>query len=236
MSVTITAQEITRANNPQPLGQTESGIVRANVYNDVVTDLNTLATAIDTLSPSGGDLVATDITLDDGTVSDLAIKIGADLNNGIYGVSDTQLGIAVEGTLVAGANTSGLFTSNIAEQIVTVGVTVDGLLIKDGGFLTTKSNVTQGTSKTTTVVTSANAGTITTVALSDAAAGTFNFTVTNPLALADSNIQLTVNMNGSTGIAYVTHTKGAGSFVITVTNIATVAAFNAAIKIDYLIS
>jgi len=39
MSVTITATEITRANNPQPLGQTESGIVRANVYNDVVTDL-----------------------------------------------------------------------------------------------------------------------------------------------------------------------------------------------------
>jgi len=46
MSVTITAQEITRANNPQPLGQTESGIVRANVYNDVVTDLDNLATAV----------------------------------------------------------------------------------------------------------------------------------------------------------------------------------------------
>jgi hypothetical protein len=51
MSVTITAQEITRANNPQPLGQTESGIVRANVYNDVVTDLENLATAVNKTEP-----------------------------------------------------------------------------------------------------------------------------------------------------------------------------------------
>ena len=51
MSVTITAQEITRANNPQPLGQTESGIVRANVYNDVVTDLDNLATAVNKTEP-----------------------------------------------------------------------------------------------------------------------------------------------------------------------------------------
>lgn len=54
MSVTITAQEITRANNPQPLGQTESGIVRANVYNDVVTDLGNLATAVNDISSTTG--------------------------------------------------------------------------------------------------------------------------------------------------------------------------------------
>lgn len=184
MSVTITAKKVSRANNPQPLNELESGIVRTNVFNPVIDDLESLSAALDVIQPSANTLVA-----------------------------DT-----------------------ISEATAAAGVTVDGLLIKDGGFLTTKSNVTQGTSKTTTVVTSANAGTITTVALSDAAAGTFNFTVTNPLALATSNIQLTVSMNGSTGIAYVTHTKGAGSFVITVTNIAPSAAFNAAIKIDYLIS
>ena len=235
MSVTITAQEITRANNPQPLGQTESGIVRANVYNDVVTDLNTLATAIDTLSPSGGDLVATDITLDDGSVSDLAIKLGADLNNGIYGVSDTQLGIAVEGTLVAGANTSGLFTSNIAEQIVTVGVTVDGLLIKDGYIVPTKAAVTQGTSKTTAVAITTRTGTITTFALTDAANASFSFDATLT-GLAATNVPLlTVDQNGSTGFAVASAKADTNKITITVKNVDASAALNAAIKIHYTV-
>lgn len=73
------------------------------------------------------------IALVDGLVSDLSIKLGADTNNGIYGVSDTQLGFAVEGTLVGGFNTTGLFTDVISEQTSTVGVTVDGVLLKDGG-------------------------------------------------------------------------------------------------------
>lgn len=235
MSVTITATEITRANNPQPLGQTESGIVRANVYNDVVTDLNTLATAIDTLSPSGGDLVATDITLKDGSVSDLAIKIGADLNNGIYGVSDTQLGIAVEGTLVAGADTSGLFTSNIAEQIATVGVTVDGLLIKDGYIVPTKAAVTQATSKTTAVAITTRTGTITTFALTDAANASFSFDATLT-GLTSSNVPLvTPDINGSTGWASVSAKADTDKITITVKNTDASAAFNTAIKIHYTI-
>lgn len=76
------------------------------------------------------------IALADGLVSDLSLKIGADLNNGLYGVSDTQLGIAVEGVLVGGANVNGLFTGNISEQVSTVGVTVDGALLKDGLHIT----------------------------------------------------------------------------------------------------
>jgi hypothetical protein len=82
---------------------------------------------------SAGAFVQDSITLDDGLVSALALRIGADTNNGLYGVSDTQLGIAVEGTLVGGANTTGLFTGNIAEQVAAAGVTVDGVLLKDGG-------------------------------------------------------------------------------------------------------
>lgn len=184
MSVTITATAITNANNPQPKSELESGIIRANVYNEVVTDLNNLADAINTVQPSANTLVADTIT----------------------------------------------------EATTGSGVTVDGLLIKDGGFLTVKSNVTQLVSKTTAVATTTNAGTITTFALTDAAGASFSFTVNNALAIATSNIQLTVSMNGSTGLAYCTVTKGAGSFVITVTNIHTADAFNAAIKIDYLIS
>lgn len=71
------------------------------------------------------------VALADGLVSNLSVKIGADQDNGIYGVSDTQLGIAVEGVLVGGANTTGLFTGNIAEQTAAAGVTVDGLVIRD---------------------------------------------------------------------------------------------------------
>lgn len=80
-----------------------------------------------------GALVSDSITLDDGTVGALALRLGADTNNGLYGISDTQMGFAVEGVLVGGANTTGLFTNNIAEQTATVGVTVDGVLLKDGG-------------------------------------------------------------------------------------------------------
>jgi len=98
-----------------------------------------------------------------------------------------------------------------------------------------KSNVTQTGSKTSTVVTTATAGTITTVALSDAANASFSFTVTNANAIATSNIQLTVDMNSSTGWANCCVTKGSGSFIITVKNVDASAAFNAAIKIDYLI-
>ena len=74
-------------------------------------------------------------------MSNLALKLGADANNGLYGVSDTQLGVAVEGALVAGFDTNGLFTGIISEQIATVGVTVDGVLLKDGGV--SNSGVTQ---------------------------------------------------------------------------------------------
>ncbi len=82
------------------------------------------------------------IALGDGSVSDLSVKIGADLNNGLYGVSDTQLGIAVEGTLVAGADTNGLFTSTISEQVGDVGVTIDSALIKDGSFIGKQATAT----------------------------------------------------------------------------------------------
>lgn len=83
---------------------------------------------------TGPDLTLDALRLDDGAVDDLAIGIGADFNNGFYGVSDTQLGVAVEGALVAFFNGDGLATGTISEQVADVGVTVDGALIKDGGI------------------------------------------------------------------------------------------------------
>lgn len=69
------------------------------------------------------------LSLDDGTVSALALRIGADTNNGLYGVSDTQLGVAVEGALVAGFNTAGIFTNSIQEQTTGAGIQVKQNLI-----------------------------------------------------------------------------------------------------------
>ena len=95
--------------------------------------LNPLIDAFNEISPAENTLSADTIALADGTVSNLAVKLGADKNNGLYGVSDTQLGVAVEAVLVAMFDTNGLVTSEINEQVGGVGVTVDGALIKDGG-------------------------------------------------------------------------------------------------------
>ena len=114
-------------------GITATGVSTFSDATGVTTDTITERTAAAGVTVDGVLLKDSSIVLADGLVSNLAIKIGADTNNGIYGVSDTQLGIAVEGTLVGGFNTTGLFTDVISEQTSTVGVTVDGVLLKDGG-------------------------------------------------------------------------------------------------------
>lgn len=162
MSVIITAQEITRANNPQPLNQLESGIVRANVYNDVVTDLNSLAEALNTINPTAGTLEADKLVL-------------------------------------------------------------------------TKAVVTQGTSKTTAVPITTFTGIITTVALSDAANGSFSFDVTNSAIAATNVVLVSVDQNGSTGFAAVSAGTSAGKFTVKVKNVDASAALNAAIKIHYTV-
>lgn len=162
MSVTITAQEITRANNPQPLNQLESGIVRANVYNDVVTDLNSLADTLNTINPTAGTLEADKLVL-------------------------------------------------------------------------TKAAVTQGTSKTTAVPITTFTGIITTVALSDAANGSFSFDVTNSAIAATNVVLVSVDQNGSTGFAAVAAGTSAGKFTVKVKNVDASAALNAAIKIHYTV-
>lgn len=125
-----------------------------------------------TLTPKGtGDVVTASVALSDGSVSDLAVKLGADKNNGIYGVSDTQLGVAVEGTLVAGFNTTGLFTDIISEQVGGNGVTIDGLLIKDGAVGNTAIvNIPVGVAATSGIL---GMGTVPIELLPAPAAGTY---------------------------------------------------------------
>lgn len=70
-----------------------------------------------TATINGTKTFGTGIAVPDGTVGALSVRIGADLNNGLYGVSDTQLGIAVEGALVALADTSGLMSDSLRNRV-----------------------------------------------------------------------------------------------------------------------
>ena len=145
MSVTITATEITKANNPQPLNQLESGIVRANVYNDVVTDLNSLATAVNTLEENkvalitnGDDPTATDsgtviilsngetISLTDAKEAGVHLKfiITADDGYTIYGTAELAGGV----TMVSDDGTASAFAPVAPnDTIIMNGSTTGGL-------------------------------------------------------------------------------------------------------------
>lgn len=85
----------------------------AQAVNDTISDTPLLAT--------------------NGTVSLPAYSFASNPDTGMYVVSGTQIGWTMNGTLVAGFNGTGLFTSVISEQVAASGVTIDGMLIKDSG-------------------------------------------------------------------------------------------------------
>jgi hypothetical protein len=97
--------------------------------------------------------------------------------------------------------------------------------------------VTQITSKTTAVVAHSYVGDITTVALTDAAQGSFEFTVTNKFVKRRANIQITGEYAGTTGSVLVTIKSYArGSFIVKVRNVHATEALNAVAKFHYFIS
>lgn len=102
-------------------------------------------------------------------------------------------------------------------------------------LISDKNTVTQGTSKTTAVVSNTSNTVITTVALTDAADTSFEFTFTNSKILTTSNIQIT-EVNSGTGVCKATITSiSAGSAVIRVNNTG-VAAFNSLVKLHVLVA
>lgn len=100
----------------------------ANASVTVQPGVSVSFTAINTINweSSYEIMQAGSIYLADGTVSNLAIKLGADANNGIYGISDTQLGFAVEGTLMGGFSTTAFFTDAITSQTTNGDLTLSG--------------------------------------------------------------------------------------------------------------
>lgn len=133
-----TANATTFDTNVAAAGVTLAGTTLAADGTDANIDI--------TLTPKGtGDVVTTSVALSDGLVSDLAVKIGADKDNGLYGVSDTQLGIAVEGALVALADTSGLAADSLRARVEpgTVNTGVTAVTYGDGVNFTTVLTVSQ---------------------------------------------------------------------------------------------
>jgi hypothetical protein len=105
-----------------------------------------------------------------------------------------------------------------------------GYIAADGTTTATAS----GTGSTSTVTLSKPLGTITSDAITTAAAATHVMTVTNTLVASTSIITASINQNGSTGLPVITSIEpGSGSFVIRITNLHASAAFNAALKISF---
>lgn len=188
-----------------------------------------------TLSSSG--LAVTNVVSANGSSAAApSYAFTTDPDTGIFSSGTNQLGVAANGAAVATFGTGGLAVNVVSELTAASGVTVDGVLLKDGGAVLAHADVTQLTSITTTVVANGPAGTVTTVSSTIAADGSETFTVTNSFAVATSKIQLTASTAG-TGIPVATvGTKGAGSFTIKLYNAHSSAAFNNTILIDYLIS
>lgn len=129
-----------------------------------------------------------------------------------------------------------LYADTINELTSSSGVTVDGVLLKDGKTELAKGTVTQETSITTGVTLNKPSGIITTVSTTVAAGSNASFTVTNNFCKSTSVIQLSVDDSATAGLAKLNvQTIDDGSFVVNITNIHGANAFNNIIKIHFVI-
>ena len=96
--------------------------------------------------------------------------------------------------------------------------------------------VTQITSKTTSVTANGYDGIVTTVALTDAAGSSFDFTINNEKVKSKSTILLTTEYAGTTGTPtarVVSYTKG--SFIVRLSNVGSTA-LNALAKLHFKVT
>lgn len=130
---------------------------------------------------------------------------------------------------VNGITDGGSSFDTITELTSDSGVTVDGLLIKDGGIVPTKGAVTQITNITTGVTMNTKAGIITTVSSTLAADTSATFTLTSSAIVAGGLVFATINTYAGTGnpvIEKVTPSALGGSATITIRNVSASAALN----------
>jgi hypothetical protein len=133
----------------------------------------------------------------------------------------------------------------IQENTAAAGVTVDSVVLKDGGVSASsirifKKDVTQSTNITTTVAVPSNNGhcvVLTTQSATAAAGVVQRFTVTNSAVGATDVVLATIiNYAGTTGNPTVSlDAIGTGTFDVVITNIAPVDPLNGALKIVLLV-
>lgn len=86
-----------------------------------------------TISNNTVEMAASTVTkFPDGAVGALPVQFGADGNNGFYGVSDTQLGVAVEGAQVANFDTEG-FKADSVQNRALLGTAGTNCTVKEYG-------------------------------------------------------------------------------------------------------
>lgn len=132
-SVTILNDGANTANvYPATGGTINDGAANSPVT--IAPGVTLVFTAITTTNweTSSQTLSATRVIAGAGAVAAPGLVVGAN-DNGQYEVSATQQGFSIGNALVGGYDTNGLFTGTISEQVVAAGVTVDGVLLKDGG-------------------------------------------------------------------------------------------------------
>lgn len=136
---------------------------------------------------------------------------------------------------------AGIATDVIAEKTAATGVTVDGLIIKDGGIEFAAGGTINADSGVVTLSTNAGtvskmAGVITTESLTTAAGSGQDLTITNTLC-ATTSILLVTRTGGTstTGTPVTKAVPGSGSFVITLDNKHASAAFNGTFVLSYLL-
>lgn len=174
-----------------------------------------------------------------GTVSAPSLVTGAN-DNGWYEVSATQQGMSIGNALVGGFNALGLFTDIIQEQTAAAGVTVDQLLIKDGGAVAAGTAAAEGFLYSGAITVSGAGtpqtlntlvGTVTMTGVADIAAGaTANVVINNSLVTASTvgivSLQTTTAAAGSTP-RIETVTYGVGTITIALRNSAAATATGA---------
>lgn len=202
------------------------------------------------LNLSGGEAAANAILLQTGSVNG-----GITVNTGTAGLTVT----AVAGDIIMNAGLGDIYISDdataavieigtgAADKGVTIGSTnttssvviqagTGGINLSSAGIFTLNAVATSTASPTATVVTNANVGAATFTGFTTAAAATQDFTITNSLVTATSQILCTVCNEGANDAQMNIRriTRGAGSFVVSVVN-SGAAALNGNVTITFIV-
>jgi len=135
------------AGNPPTSGTNVTVTWAANTMDDIATEIQ------DSLSRSGKGGMSAALKLDAGSVSLPGMSWVSETNSGFYRIASARFGFAVAGVIAVELYASGLKTDVIAELTSTTGVTIDGVLLKDGGGVLSGTLSVDDTTDSTSITT-----------------------------------------------------------------------------------